>query len=255
MNASSLQTLQEEFQAYVLQQPSHVGQRIVDDARLGASVRLAIYADAYRLRLLEALGTDFPALHRLAGDEKFARLGRDYIDAHPSLHFSVRYFGQGLSDFLTARDEPLLADMAALEWALAHAFDAADDPMLSEQELAGLPAGAWPGMRLRFHDSVQRCEFTWNVTDIWSANDKSVALPSAAAAPASFLIWRQDLQCYFRKLPTAEAAMLDTLLAGQDFSAACERLCVSIAPEEVGLHAASLLKTWIAGGIISAVAE
>ena len=118
------------------------------DARPSAAARLAIYANGYRLRLLEALDTDFSALHTLAGDELFEQIGRAYIDAHPSEHFSIRYFGQHLSAFLAQTapytETPVLAEMAALEWALTLAFDAADDPVLTEASLAMLPAESWP---------------------------------------------------------------------------------------------------------------
>jgi hypothetical protein len=116
--------------------------------------RFGIYADAYLLRLLEAVKTDYPALHTLAVDELLERIGRDYIDACPSTHFSIRYFGRHLSAFIdetpSYREIPVLAEMARLEWLLTLAFDAADSSTLDEATLSALPMESWPGMHLGF---------------------------------------------------------------------------------------------------------
>ena len=73
--------------------------RVVSSAKTSASRRLAIYYDAYRLRLLEALDSNYPILHSWMGDDEFEKLGLAYLDAHPSTHFSIRYFGHRLSEF------------------------------------------------------------------------------------------------------------------------------------------------------------
>jgi len=115
-----LPALQEDFQSYLLSLSGAMEQEIVSDT-LDARMRLQIYADAYRLRLIEALETDFVALRAALGPEEFDRLGRAYIDANPSDHYSVRYFGRNLGRFLAQtdpyREQPVLADIARFEWA------------------------------------------------------------------------------------------------------------------------------------------
>src|SRR5512141_742854 len=122
----SLDSLQDCFQAHVLTGKGAILAEISPDVRPSAAARLAIYANGYRLRLLEALSSDFPALHTLVGDELVEQIGRSYIDVHPSTHFSIRYFGQHLSAFLARTvpyaDTPALSEMAALEWSLSLSF-------------------------------------------------------------------------------------------------------------------------------------
>src|SRR4030065_594600 len=112
-------------------------------AQVSAEERLAIYANAYRLRLLEALGTDYPGLHTVLGDDEFDAMGRAYIAAHPSPYFSLRWFGDRMSESLrtTAPYEkyPVFTEMAAFQWAQSDAFDAAHSAVASINDLAAIP--------------------------------------------------------------------------------------------------------------------
>ncbi len=259
MMQRELRELQACFHRHVLHSDTAMLDEITSDVRPDAATRLAIYANAYRLRLLEALDSDFSALHTLAGDTLFEQLGRAYIDTHPSTHYSVRYFGRNLSRFLAEfppyNETPVLAEMAALEWALSLAFDAADDPLSSEVEVAELPAAAWPGLRLRFHDSVQRLDFRWNVPELWTAIDQQHAPepPRATARPRPWLVWRRELQSYFRPLGAVEAYALDGFMAGADCASVCDALCDDLEPDQVGLQIASYLKSWLQAGLITAI--
>ncbi len=259
MKHQSLHDLQTCFHAHLLHGDDCMLAQICSDTRSNAAARLAIYANAYRLRLLEALTTDFPALHTLTGDDVFEQICRAYIDAYPSTHYSIRYFGRHLSAFLadTApfHETPVLTELAALEWALTLAFDAADDPVLDEAALSNLPAAAWPGMRIRLHASVHCRVFRWNAPELWSAIDQQHApeAPAAYREPHTWLIWRRALQTYFRPLEDTEAWALDCLSEGADFAALCSGLCARIEPSQVGLQVASYLKGWLQAGLVSEI--
>ena len=259
MTHEGLRDLQACFQAHVLQGDKSMLAQVSSDARPSAAARLAIYANAYRLRLLEALSTDFPAIHTLVGDDMFEQIGRAYIDAHPSTHYSIRYFGQHLGTFLANtppyRETPVLSEMATLEWALTLAFDAKDDSVVGEESLATLPADAWPRMRLRFHASLQRHHFCWNVPELWSAIDRqrTPEPPSAYPQPRAWLIWRRELQNYYRPLEDTEAWALDCLRDGADFAALCTGLCAHVEPAEVGMLAAGYLKGWVRAGLVAEI--
>jgi hypothetical protein len=167
--------LQAGFQDYLLS-PAQTAilEQVTGTAKVGAEIRLGIYAEAYRLRLIEALDTDFPVLHALLGDDEFDRMARAYIDAYPSRHFSVRWFGQHVSDFLRTvlpcREHPALSEMAAFEWAMTLAFDAADSPLLAMDDMAAVPPASWPGMHFTPHASLHRLDLRWNVPAVWKAH-------------------------------------------------------------------------------------
>lgn len=253
-----LSALQGNFQNYLLTLDGGMEREVVSDA-LDAETRLRIYADAYRLRLLEALETDFVALRTALGCEEFDRMGRAYIDANPSDHYSVRYFGRHLARFLAETqpygEQPVLADIARFEWAMTDAFDAPDVDIAAVSDMAAVPPENWPALRFTLHPSLQRIELLWNASAIWHAADKEEPLPEPEQSeyPVGWMIWRQGLQIYFRSLSVDQAWMLDALRAGQSFAEICEGLTEWIDDQHVALHAAGLLKQWIEDGLISEI--
>lgn len=256
MSRSRLRELQEQFHDHLLFGDNGIARRIVDTPRVHVSTRLGIYTDAYRLRLLEALQVDFPALHTLAGDEEFERIGRAYLKAHPSAHFSIRYFGRHLAWFLQ-RDErwrtlPVLHEMAAFEWALGLSFDAADSLPIGIEDMAAILADDWAHMRLELHPSLQRLELHWDVPALWNAIDKQQPprTPTAADHPLAWMIWRRDLYSIFRSMSIDEAWAIDCLRRGENFAAMCEGLCEWIDETRVAAQAARYLHRWVQDGLV-----
>ena len=68
-----------------------------------------------------------------------------------------------------------------------------------------------------------------------------------------WLLWRRDLQNYFRSMTADEAAALDAALDGADFAQICETLAEWLPENEIPLRAASLVGLWADSGIIVAV--
>jgi hypothetical protein len=252
----SLAELQRRFQRYVRQHGGvDVERDIVGDAIAPADARMNVYAHAYRLRLVEVLGNDFPALKATVGAPDFDRIGRAYIDAHPSADPSVRWFGRHLADFLRKeeRERPALAELAAFEWAQGEAFDARDAAPLALEDVARIPPADWPAMRLPLHPSVRRVRTEWNVAAIAKAVDGGETPPAPAREPrATWLLWRRGLTVRWRVLAEDEAAAIDALAHGALFGDVCERLVEWVEPEAAAMHAASLLKRWLTDGLIAA---
>jgi hypothetical protein len=254
-----LRELQEQFQSHLLHGDPRIAQRIAGTPRVDVPTRLAIYSSAYRLRLLEALRADYPALHTLAGDAEFALIGRAYLDAHPSGHFSIRYFGQRLGDFL-GRDQrwrvtPAFAEMAAFEWALGLSFDATDSPQIGVEDMAAIPQAAWAHMRLGLHPSLQRLDLLWNVPVLWNAIDEQQPpqAPVAAASPLAWIIWRRDLRSFFRSTSVDEAWAIDCLRGGHSFATLCEGLCEWVEETAAPARAALYLRRWVQDGLIARI--
>lgn len=261
---SMLRQLQHEFQDFILRGHDTVTRRIVGDERVTASERLEVYSQAYRLRLLEALESDFVALRAWVGPELFTTIGTAYIDAHPSYHYSLRHFGRHLSEFLNTTafhvesnpgGDPtpgLLTELAAFDWALIEAFDAADSALVTVADMAGIEPTAWANLQFAPHASLRRLNLNWNAPAIWKAADTGELLPPAQRAdpPTLWVIWRQNFNSYFRSLNVDEACALDALMRGESFGAICEDLCEWIDPQNVAAHAAGMLKQWIVDEMI-----
>ena len=137
---------------------------------------------------------------------------------------------------------PWLSEIAAFEWALTLAFDAADNDVATEQDMVKIQPEAWPHIRFIPHASVQRLDLRWNVVPIWKAakNDNPLPAPEASEYPQSWVIWRQELKNYYRSLEVDEGWALDGLLKGETFSAICGGLCEWVDEQHTAVHAAGL---------------
>lgn len=250
MNAPDLVELQTRFQAFILRDEESPPPGL---QTLGSSV----YAEAYVLRLTEALANDYPVLQQVLGETGFAGMATTYALASPSRHFSVRWFGQHLARFLRITPpfvtEPYLAELAAFEWLMGEAFDAANAPTIGADRLATIPATDWPDLTLAFHPSVRRLDVQHDVLALWQSRVSGDASSAEGAPPApkQVVIWRRDLDVYFRPLVPDEARSLDVLLQRGTFAAACERLALEVATgDDPAVLIVGWLQQWLADGLI-----
>ncbi len=256
VDGPGLRRLQQDLQNHLMRGDGSITDAIVDAPPLPTAARLGIYRNAYRIRLIEALDDTYPILHAVLGDEDFSALGERFVEAHPSVHRSIRWYGGELADFLrrcTPYDEqPIFAELALLEWTLAEVFDAADAESKPRSALSAIDASAWGDLAFEFHPSVRRLELHWNTAAVWQAMSRGEDPPDPARAeqPAPWLLWRQSLQNYFRSMAADESAALDSALRGDRFADICESLADWLPEEEIPLRAASLLATWADSGII-----
>jgi hypothetical protein len=256
---SSLLELQRCFQAYLLNPNSSPPAVLRGDGRASGAPRAEVYAEAYRLRLTEALAADYPALRARLGEDEFAALGRVYTDAYPSRYPSIRWFGRHLGRFLrddaAYRERPGLAELAAFEWALSEAFDSAEAPVVAPEELAALPAARWPDLRLRFHPALRRVACRFNTPEVWQALNHKASPPPIEVRdpPQAWIVWRSDLKLFFRCLEASEAQAFDALHHGRRFAEVCEDLCGGLPAEHVAATAAGFLARWLTEGWIATV--
>ncbi|HBX55335.1 DNA-binding domain-containing protein [Pseudomonas sp. UBA2684] len=216
---------------------------------------LAIYHNAYRARLLEALRGDYPALHGWLGDEEFDALGGAYIAAHPSRHYSLRWLGDALGSFIDAYLVPAqaapLSELAQLEWAFTLAFDAPAGEPLRLEQMAGLAAEAWPTLQIRLLPSVQWQVCRHNSLAIWRAHKEQGAFPGSQplAQEEVCLIWRDQLISRYRSLTPDEAQGLRGMaLDGWNFAELCAQL--SELGDNAAQQAVTWLRQWLSDGIV-----
>lgn len=85
--------------------------------------RIDVYGEAYLIRLRGAMAADFPRIAKRLGENGFADLAREYLEAHPPRSWMLSYVGEQLPAFLAqwraireARVRRELAALARLEW-------------------------------------------------------------------------------------------------------------------------------------------
>ncbi len=256
---SPLLELQRMFQADVLgAQPSSLATEVVEHPAKPAAVRIAIYRDAYRIRLREALASNYPQLKRWAGDETFDAIADAYIDTYPSHQPSVRWFGDTLAAVLSHSlpAQPWIGELAQWEWLMSLAFDAVDRATLHPGRLAEFSAEQWPELQFEFHPSVHCRTLRTNAPALYKALSEghTVAAPSHTHE-MQWLIWRQDLTPRYRSLDPSEAAALRVVLDDGTFESMCTALCEWYPEQDVPMQAASLLREWLDAQMICSAAS
>ena len=224
--------------------------------------RLDVYANAYRARLIAALRDNHEVLYRAMGDSAFEALALAYIEANPSPHRSIRWFGDGLAGFMAGRfadqlDHPSLVDMARMDWALRAAFDAQDSAPLAATDLASLAPEDWPGLCLQLQPGSGLLALEWVIEPAWAAlraAESDTDLPELEAPVVgahALLVWRRGLETRWRALPPLEASLINALQAGASFAELCEQAARQGGEEDAAAAVIACLQQWLADELLS----
>ena len=252
-----LQDLQTLFQRRVLEGRPGIEAELIDSEGEDFPARLATYTDGYRTRLLEALETTYPGMKAALGGAEFDRTMRQFIEAVPSKHYSIRYYGEPLSEFVrgmrTGPSAEVLQDLARWEWVLADVFDATDDTPIGSARLAAVRPESWPLVAFVLRASVRSVAISSNAVQWWRwAREGGVKPSSYECAPAtSWRLWRQGVRTMFRSMNAAESAALAIASSGGTFGEMCEAIALEVGAAEAPSRAASILNGWFADEIIA----
>jgi hypothetical protein len=256
----TLTNLQGAFSDFLRDRPNALRDRVRGGPHADIDTLLGIYRSAYTIRLVKILQDDFDRLRKFAGDALFDRIAKEYLAAHPSIFFSVRWIGGGLADFLAGtgpwRNDPELVQLARLEWAQTMAFDAADAPLATREELVSVPPVNWPDLTLSPHASVQLLAISPDIFALWQAlgrDEPAGEKPARFAPDVPHLVWRTGLDVKLRELEPDEADAWAAAIEGEPFAAICERLCDHVPVDRAALRAAELLDRWITTGMVGRI--
>jgi len=253
-----LPELQQQFQQRVLKRQGLIEPELIGAGEADFDARLGAYVEGYRSRLVEALGSTYPALKATLGEEKFGQCMRDYIESTPSRHYSVRYYGAAVGELFALQGEDqgraVRTDLARWEWMLAEVFDAPDDDPIEVDALSTVAPAAWATVSFEFRACLRRLEVNSNAVEYWRAASKLCPVPAefATMAPTQWLLWRRGTSTLFRSVDPIEAMALDGARAGENFGALCERIATCVEETQVAMRAASLLRGWLSEGLIAA---
>jgi hypothetical protein len=254
---NGLKALQENFQRGVLAGDDTILSEINDSAKESRDIRFGIYRNAYALRLIEVLSSDYEQLHAYVGDVGFAKLARAYIKAHPSDRRNARDFGRHMPRFLDYTSpyakHSELAEIAGLEKALGDAFDGPDAEALSLERLAAMAPEDWPRLVFEPHPTAIRLTFATNAADLWSAlrGETPPPKPRRLEERQPVIIWRQEFMARFRPLFPEEAMMWDEAAKGVAFGVLCEMAATFAGTDGAELRAASYLRSWVDTGMLA----
>jgi len=253
----TLSELQREFGAYLLEGDERLAAAVVGTSVMSSHSRMEIYANACRTRFIDALSADFPVLRLVLGSGPFEELSVAYMTAWPSTSFTLRDFGARMPSFIESRgsmpERAFAAELAAFEWALVEAFDAADHAAIGVDHMAAIPPEAWPSLEFIAHPSVRSVRTRFNTAGVWNAVKSQQPTPRIAEQnnTVACLVWRQGLSCVFRSMEPLEHSAWRTLAGGANFAAMCDALLDRLPPDEIPPRAAALLRGWLLDGLIA----
>ena len=247
------------LQDFLLDKPVDASELTLATPAFSQQERLQIYHEAYRLRLIDALRNDYPALEAYIGKDEFIALATEFIAEYPSHHPSLRWLGKALPDFLRNhahwKEHIEVVELAEFEWQQVMAFDAADTLLATIDELRTLPPEQWMTLTLHLHSSLQLISCYSNAPILWNSltKDKTAIAIELTQVTQEWLMWRENLHVVYRPIDAAEAWALTAFLAQKNFADVCEGLCEWFAAEQVPMQAAQYLQHWIRGGLVTKI--
>lgn len=221
--------------------------------------QLSVYREQFWIRHVGCLVEDFPTLHALLGEPGFATLVAAYLRAHPPTKFRLRDLGEDLPRFVAKAapwaEDPLLADVAHVEWAFVDAFDAADAPPLDPASLGGVAEDAWSGARLTLHPSLQLLALRHPANELRIAFRTEQTLVRPAPAETFLVVYRRELLLYTEALDDLAFALLSRLRQGEALGEAGDGVAqASGRGAEVEAKIGEWFARWASLGWISRVA-
>ncbi|GAA4774294.1 putative DNA-binding domain-containing protein [Novosphingobium ginsenosidimutans] len=225
-----------------------------DDALPPSSAGMAIYRNAYRGRLSDALASGFERTKRWVGEEAFEQAAAHYILTNPPHRWTLDLFGEAFPDLLGTlfAEDPEVAELAWLEWQLQQAFAARNAPVLTAADLAeaSLSEDDWARLRFIPAPGFAARQVNFDVVTLWPLLRDEAAASAPARLPESgwLIVWRQDLSPHYRLLDPAEGTALVALAGGESFGEVAARVGADGLPQ-FGAWFAS----WLAEGLFSAL--
>ena len=256
----NLAQLQEQFLRCI-----HDDETVLPSVWEGSVKRgLDIYRNNYRSALIETLRETFPRTLLWVGDEAFEAAAAHHVIAHPPTSWTLDDAGTGFADTLTQlfANDPEVADLAALEWAMHRAFCAGDAPAMDgpsfQSACAGLTEEDWLDLRLIPQPALQVLAVTSDCIGLWQAladDQDRPEEPEQFADIGHVIVWREGFRPVCRFANNGEATMLRSVIGGDTYNAICARLAESADAEEAAQLAGGCLRVWLDEGLLSGIAK
>jgi Putative DNA-binding domain len=184
------------------------------------------------------LASTYPVIAQLIGVESFEPLARHFWQQYPPQCGDMGQWGAELPEFLEAApqlvDEPFLADVARLEWAL-HRAASALDAVLDAPSFALLAGDTAQPIGLALSPGTYVLSSAYPVVSIVNAHllgqptiDEAADLLREGQSEQA-LVWRQGFKPRVRSISPAEFSLISALEKGATLEAALDAAS-SIAP-------------------------
>ncbi len=216
--------------------------------------RLAVYAEAYFARALEALRTDYPALHTILGEERFREVTGGLLLAQPPSSFTLADFGEGLPqllpELLRGNEPRWLSELALLERSVVEVTLSDLPRPFIDGQLPSDPE-VWAGAQVLISSALRLVKLTHCVDSVWPL---AMAGSAAVAAPAEeerlLVVVRDPSGVVFHPLSREGWEVLADLRGGRCLGTICNRIAETGGQSE---HVTLWFRSWMEQGWFSGV--
>jgi hypothetical protein len=227
-----------------------------------AAAGIAIYRNAYRSRMVEALAATYPLTSRWVGEDPFKRAAAHFVIKHPSHHWSLDDVGAGFPATLADvfANDPEVAELAKLEWLMHRLFVANDAVPLDQPGFAAASTGFeekdWAGMKLSLVPGIAVMRVKTCCAAIWRALHEDSDPPATIMLPedGAIIVWREGFQTVFRTVTLVEEKALRMASEGCCFADICEMMAEALGENTGPNEAGHLLGKWIGDGLVAGLA-
>lgn len=227
---------------------------------------MAVYRGNYRSALIGALESTYERTRRYVGEGAFKQAAINHAIAHPPSGWTIEDTGAGFEETSAAyfKNNPEVADLAWLEWAMLQAANAPDITPLSPEQF-GEEANAfgdedWMMLRLQFQPRMAIRDVTTNLGGLWNALEEDAALvrpDPILETPRGCIVSREGELPIFQMVATDNAAALSAMAGGASYGEIIMRLAGDDPDDEAiqnaAMRAGALVGEWLKDGLIIAL--
>ncbi len=134
----------------------------------------AVYRNTWLQGLIDALGSNYPTVALLLGDEAFGAVALEFARSHPGTTPALALYGEQFPEFLAlhevGREIPYLRDVAQLERLWTECFFAPDAPVLEKENFARLTPTQLVSLKALLHPATRLARFETPAVTIWQAH-------------------------------------------------------------------------------------
>ncbi|MEZ4235478.1 MAG: putative DNA-binding domain-containing protein [Myxococcota bacterium] len=217
--------------------------------------QIGIYRRQYSLRLYDALREELIGLSALmdaapdAVPEGAEALLRRFLRERPSREWTLNRVADGLPDWLAAQDGVPVAwvEMARLDWAVQHGFEAAAGAPLDPAALSVTP-------KLALQPHVHLVLATHNVHEVRGAALGGGPLPALREGHFPLVVFRRGIRMRHWCVPLGLFGILEGIAAGCTLSQAIERTFANgwTTTEELTAHVGEWFQDLGSRGLVTA---
>lgn len=219
--------------------------------RISPENQMLIYIEGYRLRLTEAIRSDYPALLLYLGDHAFDELALRYIESTPPTNYNLdRYPHAFATTVHEYANDDFASDLATLESSIARVFMLDESEALMPDALIDITPERLAEMVMNPRTASCLLHLRYPA-DIYMADMRENGAPAKPEMETRYLyLVRHDNEVKRHVVSTPEYLILTQLCEGKTVDAALEFVAErypELIPEFVGVLQTNLAQ-WITNG-------